>query len=674
VRRFGSHSPTFQAAARIMAGLLAKVKEHSTVTIKRTQWRRLLAKVYGSDIGSDELFIRHTFLNQFAKLLAYSSLASIPHDDTDLVQIVTGEAFNRFGVSNIGEVDFFAWVLDDPAVRSDVTAMLRRLAQSLNVYDLKRVNEDLLKQLYQNLVEPETRHDLGEFYTPDWLAELTLKEIDYRPGLSLLDPACGSGTFLFMAIRQLAARGLTGWKLVDFALENIAGMDVHPLAVTIARINYLLAIIPHMRGARSGGEMGLPPLPVYLADALLTSEDGTLKLPVDTERGEIFHIPDDAARAPAAFSDVIDQMEEYAKRPTQEINLRLSVAFGDLIRQRFTAVQRGVIGNMSPSYWGQNLTLLNRLITEGRDSIWAYILKNQARPLLLSEQKFDVIVGNPPWLSYRYIKDRTYQAEVKALYRRYELIEGGDVKLFTQMDLSTLTMVHCEAAYLKPGGLIAFVMPRSVITGAKQHRPFQARGLTRVLDLLGIFPLFNVPTAVLIRRPGEVYADAVPTTRYNGRLPRHQMPLSEAEPRLTCAESATHFVGEAQVGSPYYYDKVKQGATLVPRNLCFVKPEQAIAPGDYAFNPSMTTDPDVDTEAKVPWKWLHLRGKIYAENLYATLLSKNLMPFGVRRLHLVALPVRVEGQRLKPMDEYDFLAAGHADSWRTWFEPANQKW
>ena len=116
------------------------------------------------------------------------------------------------------------------------------MSAELQVYDLSAVRQDLLKQLYQNLVDPETRHDLGEYYTPDWLAQLTLQEIDYRAAQSLLDPACGSGTFLFNAIRRLADNGLTGRDLVDFALNNIVGTDVHPLAVTIARINYMLAL------------------------------------------------------------------------------------------------------------------------------------------------------------------------------------------------------------------------------------------------------------------------------------------------------------------------------------------------------------------------------------------------------------------------------------------------
>jgi len=134
-----------------------------------------------------------------------------------------------------------------------------------------------------------------------------------------------------------------------------------------------------------------------------------------------------------------------------------------------------------------------------------------------------------------------------------------------------------ETNYLREGGTIAFVMPRSVITGAKQHRPFQARGLTRVLDLLRVHPLFNVPSCVLIRRPGEVFMNNIPTTDYQARLPAHQMSLTEAQPYLQDLPAATHFVGEVTVTSPYR-DKFKQGATLVPRNLCFVKTAPTTSP------------------------------------------------------------------------------------------------
>ena len=124
-----------------------------------------------------------------------------------------------------------------------------------------------------------------------------------------------------------------------------------------------------------------------------------------------------------------------------------------------------------------------------------------------------------------------------------------------------------------------------------------------------------------------------------------------------------------EVAGRYYYERFRQGATLMPRNLCFVRPLQA-----GGFSPAVATDPDADDEAKVPWKGVRLEGRVYPENLYATLLSKLLLPFGYQRLHLVALPVCVENGRLKIMREVDFLANGRIDSFRTYFKPAEQKW
>ena len=54
--------------------------------------------------------------------------------------------------------------------------LLQGLERFLSVYDMTKINQDLLKELYENLIDDETKHDLGEVYTPDWLVELTLRE------------------------------------------------------------------------------------------------------------------------------------------------------------------------------------------------------------------------------------------------------------------------------------------------------------------------------------------------------------------------------------------------------------------------------------------------------------------------------------------------------------------
>ena len=549
VQRFGVKSPTFQLVQQRLSRLLSEIEHNTELDVWRGQWKALLSKVYGSDIADDNLFIRHTYLSQFAKLLVFAALEGRPDRNT-VPLIVNGEAFHKHGVSNIGENDFFAWLMMDD-IRQVSVDVLYALSAELQVYDLSAIRQDLLKQLYQNLVDPETRHDLGEYYTPDWLAQLTLQEIDYRAPQSLLDPACGSGTFLFSAIRRLADNGLTGRDLVDFALNNIVGTDIHPLAVTIARINYMLALSEHLETENVDGDV--PPVPVFMADALIRPLENrspdSVTIAVDWEKNELFRIPLESAVDADKLTRTIDYMDDIAKIVA---NPEQTTQMANIFRRMVQDIYSGLTNPTFRNLWASNFQLLVELIRDGRDSIWAYILKNLSRPLVLAEKGFDVVVGNPPWLAYRYINSPAWQDEVKALYIYYKLIESGDVKLFTQMDLSTLFFAHAKDRYLKDDGTLAFVMPRSVLTGAKQHRPFQRQGMTRILDVGNVTPLFNVPSAVLILSHGDAAKANIPTKTYRANFDRHELPLVDAEPLLTLAETVTNFV-DPKIRSIYYY-------------------------------------------------------------------------------------------------------------------------
>ncbi len=666
VQRFGVKSPTFQLVQQTLTRLLGEIEDNTELDVWRGQWKALLSKVYGSDIADDNLFIRHTYLSQFAKLLVFAALEGRP-DITELPSIVNGEAFHKHGVSNIGENDFFSWLMMSD-IRADSINFLYGLSAELQVYDLSAIRQDLLKQLYQDLVDPETRHDLGEYYTPDWLAQLTLEEIDYRAPQSLLDPACGSGTFLFNAIRRLADNGLTGRELVDFALNNIVGTDVHPLAVTIARINYLLALSEHLETDVNSGEV--PPLPVFLADALIgpLTYRGPEAVPiaVDLEKDEAFHIPLESAVDEDKLTKTIDYMDDMAKGVA---DIAQTEQFAKVFRRLVQDLYEGLSNPTFRNHWGSNFQLLVKLIADGRDSIWAYILKNLSRPLVLAEKGFDVVAGNPPWLSYRFINSPVWQEEVKALYIYYQLIDSGDVKLFTQMDLSTLFFAHAKDRYLKDDGTLAFVMPRSVLTGAKQHRPFQRQGMTRILDVGDVSPLFNVPSAVIISSSRDIAKADIPTKIYGATFDKHELPLAEAEPLLTVGETLTNFV-DPNIRSLYYYELFAQGASLVPRNLCFVRPAR------LPSTPIVETDPELDKDAKAPWKGIKLEGTVHNPYIYATLLSKHLLPFGHQKLNMVALPVQEnDSGKLEFLHGFlEFGAVGHHRSYTTWFERTDKIW
>ncbi|MFQ5996187.1 MAG: N-6 DNA methylase [Dehalococcoidales bacterium] len=629
VKRFGDTSPVFNSSLRSLNRILASAKQDPSCQVKFNEWDKLLAKAYGHSVARNELFLRHTYLSILVKLLAYIALFKKRPKGQQLSEIITGRAFTN--LPNLAEEDFFCWVLA-PSLEKEALELLRGLAQHLAVYDLTKVDEDLLKELYENLVDRETKHDLGEVYTPDWLVELTLREADFGRGKRLLDPACGSGTFLFTAIRLLREQGLKGATLVDEALQNIVGVDVHPLAVTISKVNYVLALIPDLAVYTKAVV-----IPVYMANSLEgVSPSGGQMVDISTGGKDYFHIPTSMAEHPASLDRVIDELSQYTGGDA------------DVALDGFSS-QLESQGYQDWVYlWRGNLKLMRKLVREKRDTIWTFILKNYYRPAYLRRYPFDIIAGNPPWLSYRYITEPEYQAQVKRLTFSYGLLGKKEVKLFTHMELATLFFVLSTDAYLKKDGIIAFVMPRSVLTGAKQHKRFQEflqgyqlppTQLEKLLDVEEVSPLFNVPACVLIaKKHGQVEKVAVKMLK--GELTSKNVGWSTAKADLKAAtkqKSADKIFPPALEPSTYL-KQIKEGATIVPRSLWFVQPV-ASAFGINQAKPAIETHPEAQRTAKKPWQNIHLEGEVEAQYLYATILGRQLLPFGYTELSLVVLPM-----------------------------------
>ena len=673
VRRFGSRSPVFVSSINILNQMYDINIDDSSLKVKFTTWDRLLSKVYGSSVASKDLFIRHTYLTLLAKLIAYLTLFKAkPKTKEELNNIVSGEKFRSQGFMNLVEADFFSWVLI-PNLSEFAFTLLSGLAKHLSVYDLNQINEDLLKELYQGLVDPQARHDLGEFYTPDWLAELTLREAGFSKTQSMLDPACGSGTFLFIAIRVLIDNGFKGSELVDFVTNNIVGIDVHPVAVTIAKINYVLALSSELVGYHRNIA-----IPIYLADSLVAKVAVTLmgeKISIEVREKEGFDIPRESAEHPEDLDQIIDEMRIYAEKPKEAA-------------KGFEAyLQSKGLGKFA-LYWIQNLELMRKLVNEGRDTIWSYILKNFSRPLFLSKQNFDLIAGNPPWLSYRYIRDPNYQKQIKQLVFYYKLIEKKDAKLFTHMDTSTLFYTLSADLYLRAGGKVAFVLPRSVLTGAKQHNRFKQTlasslgssiylALRNFIDLEGVNPLFNVPSCVLIsEKRFDSKIKQIAQLTVSGNLETRNALWSQAERQLTFAkgEFSIDQLTSSATKESHYYKRFKQGATIVPRFMWFVQP--AVAHGVGVINsskPALTTEAGFEIKAKETWKGMVMSGSVESRFLFTTLLADGLIPFGYVRLNLVVLPVNTSPGASKMIDSKEALQEGCSGA-EKWFSDCESLW
>jgi hypothetical protein len=410
----------------------------------------------------------------------------------------------------------------------------------------------------------------------------------------------------------------------------------------MAKANILLALAKELSHYPS--EVNLR---VYMADTLMTGENRQKRyLGVKVGPSQQFHIPLESLERGRDLDKLVDTMAQFAKRGAASKEAEKRAAKG------FEKRLEGFC-NDELFFWRENFGLMVRLVREDRDSIWAFILKNAYRPAYLRRQKVDVVAANPPWLSLRDIVDKAYKDRIKELTFQYKLLGKKEVKLFTQMDTSTVFFVHAEHEFLKDGGKMAFVMPKSVILPAKQHLAFQRHGFTAIHEFSEVDPLFRVRSCILISDRKARKHD-IPITHWSGNLPQKNLRWPAAKAILKKEKESYSFLGEGTGHSPYY-PLFLQGATLVPRCLWFVEP-----PDDRPLNqeiPFLRTAKSAKTAAKNPWK-VEVEGTVEKDFLYGTALGEDILPFAVRKLLLVVLPVAERNGKLIMLLQEDILAEG----------------
>ncbi len=689
-RDFGMRSPAFLFSFRLLKDALEQVEDRSDFLVIYENWERYLRVTYGSVIGSKDLFLRHTYLATLAKLIAWARLTekSLIPSSEEISSILNGEFFRGQRIANFLEEDFFSWLArqDSEAIGLDIS---KKLLSLLLRYNLKELSEDVLKALYQQLVDPEARHDLGEYYTPDWLAHrMVEKTLDENPRYSVLDPACGSGTFLYMTIKHKRDQLGNSRDTLEHILENVAGIDIHPLAVIISKTNYLLALGDLLRKRRKPVS-----LPVYLADSIrLPRMEGQMdmdmpfpgfKMEIDGKR---VLIPELLTHNSQLYDEAIEGSKDFARNFAGREG-------GD--EKTFL----NFLGKASPRIAADktlSLALYNlaktmkELIEERRDTIWAFILKNLYKPLFL-KGKFDVVLGNPPWLSYRYVEKGEYQKFLKRqIIEEYRLLSGRG-ELITHMELATLFFLRAADLYLKERGTIGFVLPRSVFS-ADQHYNFRRSyfsldlGFEEVWDLEKVAPLFNVPACVFFGKRRIKTGRSIKCQSFFGKLKRKNSSLTEAKQALTVTpeELFVTQIGKRSFLSTskrkptvglrsFYQPYFKEGATIVPRSLWFVEIKSHPMFGFDPTTPYVQTAERAQKEAKPAYKGLRLEGNIDKDFLYATLLSTDIVPFGHLDFRLVVLPLLPSGKHFKILSSNEARIQGFLNL-ANWLEKAQSEW
>ena len=678
-RQLGRESLAWHVARGELAVLFEEVSDRPDVRLKRELWARLLERVYGSPVDDDALFFQHTYLSVVAKTIAVQVLGiELPEPE----ELLSGLPFQRAGITGAVESDFFSWLL---AAREGAR-LVQRISVQTARFELRDVKTDVLKGLYESLIDPEQRKYLGEYYTPDWLAARVCDSAIEAPlEQRVVDPACGSGAFLFHAVRRFLAAaseaGLSNHDALSRCCRQILGIDVHPLAVQIARVTYLLAL----------GEERLrnrPPLtlPVYLGDSLqwntrgfLADREVLIEVPED---GPVLEFPVAVTKDPALFDEVIARMLELS-----ETNSPVEALSGWLQRQHG-------LDDRSTMVLGNTYQDLCSLSQEGRNHIWGFVARNLSRPVWLSQpdERADVVIGNPPWLAFNFMTRGTQEPFRKECQRLGVWVGGRGIT--PHQDLSAYFFARCVELYLKPTGTIAFIMPLAAMSrrqyAAFRTGVFATRRGRRIEQIHAsilitqawtfsddVQPLFPVPSCVLFAQNEPASALGEPSPRRlpervlaaSGTLPRRDATPVEAEDSLQWRDEAWPEAREEMSGSEYT-DTFRQGAIFVPRMTWTVEyTRTGILGGDRALPLVESRRTNLE---KPPWRDApSFQGNIEGQFIRPLYAGASVAPFRVLESVLCITPWDPEQGCL--LDAETASQAGYASLAR-WLRDAEELW
>jgi hypothetical protein len=451
---------------------------------------------------------------------------------------------------------------------------------------------------------------------------------------------------------------------------HVLGMDLHPVAVTLARVTYLLAI---GRDRLTHPDRGPIQVPVYLGDAVQWKREaddlfsgGNLVIETDDQK-QLFEselrFPEELLEDPERFNLLVESMTKLAcsRKPGSAVP-RLSGLY-----------QKYAVPPDARKTLDTTFRTLCDLHDEGRDHIWSYYVRNLARPwwLALQDNRVNVLIGNPPWLAFRFMTEPMQKA-----FRDYSEERGlwHGAKVATHQDLSGLFVVRAVERYLRIGGRFAFVMPNAAIdrgqfqgfrTG-RYKRPDAANPVAIAFgpawDLRRIRPHFFPRGSAVLSGARTEEPNPLPTevVVWSGRVPEQNARWDAIRDCLAQAPGRARLAGDDPT-SPWA-ERFRNGATIFPRFLFFVT-RQAAGPLGIAAGKASVRSLQRSNDKK-PWKDLPaLEGVVETEFIRPVALGESVLPYRIAATFEAVLPRDREGLMDGQSDRLDAYE-GLASWWR----------
>lgn len=503
------NSPSKQIATILFEQLTSRITDKSYMLY--TEWKELLhlsiedngksrdiekrridlSDIFARDINTPEkeykaLFALQTTYSIIIKLIAckiidkldngtetyrYLDLSTMSSDKmcTFFQRMEEGYSYNNNGIRNLLEGDFFSWYADSAQWSEQFWISIREvicLIDDYTTFSIKVRYEpaDIFKDLYMSIIPQSIRHSMGEYFTPEWLADCVITEALHKDIRHLqwtaLDPCCGSGIFLITLIKKLVGdvciTELTSQeknKILTSILSRVQGIDINPLSVLSARLSYYIALLPF-------GNISDIEIPVYLGDSAIIPRsiyiDG-IKCYTHTIHNTIGRPLQITLPARLVKRNDFETIMNDIKATVLAENASLIF---DLLCSHLTAKEK------------QSKRLINSIQTLSEelvflqhnkwDGIWVRVATNFM--LIARLGRFDLITGNPPWVKWEHLPAE-YTRRIKEFCDiRHIFCNDGGLYGGAQLNICALIANVAATNWLKENGTLAFLMPDSLMS------------------------------------------------------------------------------------------------------------------------------------------------------------------------------------------------------------------
>lgn len=483
---------------------------------------RKLTSAYNIECSSIDQFFRFVYgLEVFYSILlkgiaANSLIRKSELKSNKYLEIIDCSFFRKKKIINYCSPGYYTHIILGDIGLSDIAC---KVLDVINKLDRPSSDYDYVKNIFESIFDPNIRHSLGEFYTPDWLAEYisdtVVEQNNNLTTSSFLDPTCGSGTFLVAAINK----GLN--KKVPSILDRVFGFDINPLSVLAAKTNYLIQYSNY----RSVVQKPLV-IPIFNSDIINESyyrKENELNFEPDRS----FNFYD---------NNIILQFS--------------SISYEELIHQYSKIILKH---SRPPGFHGLSIN------EEGSDYYY-FIDRLFSVYIINSGKKFNYIIGNPPWVNWEYLP-KNYKLKSAHIWQHYDLFafKGMD-SIFVKEDISVLITYIVLDKFLIDKGILGFVLKETLFKSPKQAagfrkflikptniplKPIKVDDLTLFKPFAGV----NARVAVLFLKKNETASFPIPYITWK---PKGKKSFKSTEHLETLK---SHFIFQNLLASPLDINK-----------------------------------------------------------------------------------------------------------------------